>query len=62
MRPARPSNRLWQGLGRDGVFRQTMIYSHGAGKPVATGTAKPIAQQLGFKDLREMHDYMEGCP
>ena len=58
MRPAKPGSRLWQGLTKDGSFRQTLIHSHGSGKSIATGTAKRIAQQLGFKDLKEMHDYL----
>jgi len=48
MIPAKKGSRIWHGIGANGRLRVTRIDSHGAGKPVASGTAKRIAQQLGF--------------
>lgn len=54
----RKSSSIWRGIGPDGKFRQTAIHYHGRGDVVAKGTAKAIAQQLGFKDPEEMYEYL----
>ncbi len=51
-------SKTWNGIGHDGIFRQTYIHSHGAGVMVATGTARQIAKQLCFQDLKDMHSFM----
>lgn len=58
MKPVKKGSRFWEGFGSDGKFRRTQIHSHGSGGPVATGTARRIADQLLFKNLEEMHRYL----
>jgi|GEM_PF-831677 hypothetical protein len=55
---AKKGSKTWRGIGPDGIFRQTYNHSHGSGDLIATGTAKQIAEQLKFKDLKDMHDFL----
>lgn len=59
MYPARKGSQIWRGIGPDGQFRQTRIDSHGAGRTLAVGTAKRVAAQLGFNNIKEMADFLE---
>lgn len=59
MKPAKKGSQIWRGIGPDGRFRQTRIDSHGAGRPLASGTAKAVARQLGFHDVQEMYEYLK---
>jgi hypothetical protein len=58
MEPVKKGSRFWQGFGPDGRFRRTRIDSHGSGRPVATGTARRMAEQLLFRDLEDMYLYL----
>lgn len=53
-----PGSNVWRGIDRGGTPRVVAIHSHGDGDELATGTAKRIAQQLGFRTLAEMHDFL----
>jgi hypothetical protein len=55
---AKKGSKTWQGIGPDGKYRQTYIHGHGDGGLVATGTARQIAAQLLFRDLKDMHDFL----
>ena len=59
MKQVKTGSRFWEGTGPDGRFRRTQIHSHGGGKPVATGTARRIADQLLFRDLEDMYVYLQ---
>lgn len=50
---------IWKGLGRDGVFRRLCLHSHGPGRPVATGTVRAFARQLGFQTLKDMYLFLK---
>jgi hypothetical protein len=58
MSPIKPGSKVWRGLGFDGRYRQTQVHSHGAGRSVATGTAKKLARDLHFRTLDEMAEYL----
>jgi len=49
---------LWRGVGLDGQYRQTTIHSHGDGINLSAGTAKKIAEQLKFKDIDDMLEFL----
>lgn len=54
-----PGRRIWRYAGRDSASRQLSFHSHGAGRPVAPGTAKSMARELGFRTLEEMAEYLK---
>jgi len=58
MTPVRSGHRVWRGIGPDWQLRVTIIHSHGAGRELATGTARKIAKQLLFHDLADMYEYL----
>ena len=55
---AQKGSMLWRGVGPDGLYRQTTIHSHGDGAAVSPSTARKIAEQLKFKDVDEMYDFL----
>jgi hypothetical protein len=59
MRQAAKDSKTWNGTGLDGNFRQTYIHEHGDSVLIATGTARHIAKQLLFRDLKDMHDFLK---
>jgi len=50
---------VWSGIDINGQFLQTYIHDHGDGVQVKTGTAKRQAEQMGFKDLEDMYDFLK---
>lgn len=58
LKPAKKGSNIWRGLGADGRFRQTRIDSHGPSRPVASGTAKAIARQLGFETVDALYRFL----
>lgn len=59
MSVAKKGSQIWRGIGPDGRFRQTRVDSHGPGKTLASGTAKRVAQQLGFATVKEMDEFLK---
>lgn len=55
---AQKGSMLWRGVGPDGQYRQTTIHSHGDGAIVSSSTAKKMAEQLKFKDVDDMCDFL----
>ena len=49
----------WNGIDTNGNFLQVYIHDHGDGVQILTGTAKQQANQLGFKDLEDMYDFLK---
>lgn len=49
----------WNGVDINGQFFQTYIHDHGDAAAVRTGTAYQQARQMGFKDLVDMHDFLQ---
>ncbi|MGE5527755.1 MAG: hypothetical protein ACM3X6_01250 [Patescibacteria group bacterium] len=60
MRPAARGSRTYYGVGRDGILRRCYFHYHSDATPVAAGTAKAIAAQLGFADLEAMKAAIDG--
>ena len=52
------NSKKWSGIDKNGKFLQTYIHDHGDGVQVLPGTARQIAQQLGFIDLADMYDFL----
>ncbi|SHJ36494.1 hypothetical protein [Lutispora thermophila] len=52
-------DKVWSGIDINGQFLQTYIHDHGDGVQVKTGTAKRQAEQMGFKDLEDMYDFLK---
>lgn len=52
-------NKVWNGIDINGQFLQTYIHDHGDGIPIKTGTAKRQAEQMRFKDLEDMYDFLK---
>ena len=52
-------NKVWIGIDINGQFLQTYIHDHGDGTPIKTGTAKRQAEQMRFKDLEDMYDFLK---
>jgi hypothetical protein len=48
----------WNGIDANGDFLQTYIHDHGDGVPILSGTAKQQAKQMGFKNLKDMYDFL----
>lgn len=55
---AQKGSMLWRGVGSDGLYRQTTIHSHGDGTNVSPSTARKMAEQLKFKDVEDMYDFL----
>jgi len=51
--------KIWNGTNITGEFLQTYIHDHEDGVLVKTGTAKRQAEQMSFKDLEDMHDFLK---
>jgi hypothetical protein len=52
------NEKKWNGTDINGAFLQTYIHDHGNGIIILTGTAKQIANQLGFRDLADIYDFL----
>ena len=52
-------DKVWSGIDINGQFLQTYIHDHGDGAQIKTGTAKRQAEQMGFKDLEDMYDFLK---
>ncbi len=52
-------DKVWSGIDINGQFLQTYIHDHGDGVQIKTGTAKRQAEQMGFKDLEDMYDFLK---
>jgi hypothetical protein len=50
---------LYEGIGRDGMFRKCTFHYHKDGEDLRKGTANAIAHQLGFKNSTEMKKYID---
>lgn len=50
--------KTWRGTDVNGDFWQTYIHDHGDGVPLGTGVTKRQAEQMGFKDLEDMYDFL----
>jgi hypothetical protein len=55
---AQKGSMLWLGVGPDGQYRQTTMHSYGDGTTVSPSTAKKMAEQLKFKDVDDMYDFL----
>lgn len=53
----RKNSNIYEGMGRDGVWRSVKFDYHKARDEVRKGTALNIAQNLGFKTLMEMKGF-----
>lgn len=53
------TSKTWNGLDINGDFLQTYIHDHGDGVPILTGTMRRQAEQMGFKDLADMYDFLK---
>ncbi len=53
------NEKKWNGVDINGQFLQTYIHDHGNRVQVLSGTAKRQAVQMGFKDLKDMHDFLK---
>ncbi len=53
------NSKTWNGLDVSGNFLQTYIHNHGDGILIKTGTAKRQAEQLGFKSIEDMYDFLK---
>ena len=51
--------KIYVGMGNDGVYRTCKLDFHTNSTQVATGTAEKMAKDLGFKNTRELKDYMD---
>ena len=49
---------LCRGIGPDGQYRQTTMHSHGGGVRVSPITARKMAEQLKFKDVEDMFEFL----
>lgn len=52
-------NKVWNGIDINGQFLQTYIHDYGDGISIKTGTAKRQAEQMRFKDLEDMYDFLK---
>jgi hypothetical protein len=55
---AKKGSTLGRGVGADGHYRQTTIYTHGDGIPLSLSTARKMAEQLQFRDVDDMYDFL----
>lgn len=51
-------SKTWNGIDINGNFLQTYIHDHGDGVQVLSGTARRMAEQLNFKDVADMYDFL----
>jgi len=59
MKPAKKGSNIYKGMGRDGKYRVCKFDYHKDNEIIKTGTSKAIALQLGFKNVKEMKDFMK---
>ncbi len=59
MKPLSKGSNLYEGLGKDGVYRICKFDYHKDNDPVATGTANAIAKSLKFQNVEEMKQFID---
>ncbi|MCL6087141.1 MAG: hypothetical protein M1475_01900 [Actinobacteria bacterium] len=59
MKPAKKGSNIYKGMGRDGKYRVCKFGYHKDNEIIKTGTSKAIALQLGFKNIKEMKDFIK---
>ena len=59
MQRIRNNGFMYEGMGKDGINRICKLDYHAAGRLIAPGTANKIAQDLGFKNLKELKYYLD---
>jgi hypothetical protein len=59
MKPAKKGSNLYKGMGRDGIYRVCKFDYHKDNEIIKTGTSKAIALQLGFKNVKEMKEFID---
>lgn len=59
MQPVKKGSKVYDGLGKDGIVRRSVLHAHSSGETVAIGTADQIAKQLHFNSVLEMRKYMD---
>lgn len=60
MKPLKKGGFIYGGIGKDGKWRTCKFDYHKDRDQIATGTGKCIALSLGFKDVAEMKEFIEG--
>jgi hypothetical protein len=59
MRAASKGSKIFEGFGKDGVYRTCKFDYHKDNDPVATGTANAIAKSLKFKNVEDMKTFID---
>jgi hypothetical protein len=60
MERKRKGGNIYAGMGRDGQYRTCKLDFHSNGTPVSKGVADKIAEDLKFKDSKELRDCIDG--
>lgn len=58
MKPAKKGSNIYKGMGKDGKYRVCKFDYHKDSDLIRTGTSRAIALQLGFKNIKEMKDFI----